>query len=452
MTDAILTDRLLGEAPVRSIDDYVARGGGEALAKALSLPPSEVAAVVKTSGLRGRGGAGFPTGGKWEGALREVELHPDTGIYLCCNAAEGEPATFKDRYLIRRNPYLLLEGITIAAHGCGAPEAYIAIKQSFEPEIERLTGALEEMQRHDLLGGIGMRMVGGPEEYLFGEETGMLEVLEGREPMPRLVPPYIEGLFATRSNPTITVANNVETLCNVVGIVRFGPEWFRALGTESSPGTMVFTLVGDVRRSGMYELPLGTPLRVLIEDLGGGVPEGHTLKAVVPGASHAVLTAAHLDTPLDFDAMRAVGSGLGSAGFTVYDDSACMVRVAHAFSRFLYVESCGQCNPCKLHSGDITSLLEQIDAGDADSRANDEIARLCAIVTDGQRCYLASAEQILIGSILRTFPDEFAEHLGRGCPRPRSIAIPKLTDFDEGAGRFEFDGRQMRKRPDWTYA
>jgi NADH:ubiquinone oxidoreductase subunit F (NADH-binding) len=247
------------------------------------------------------------------------------------------------------------------------------------------------------------------------------------------------------------VANNVESIFNVPQIVLNGPEWFRSVGTERSPGTMVFTLVGDVQRPGIYELPLGTPLRTLIYDYGGGPHPGHEIKVVLPGSSHAVVTPAHFDTPLDYDSMTEIGSGLGT-GFAVFDDTACMVRVAQVYLRFLHIESCGQCNPCKLHSASISGILARIDEGHGREDDVEEILRGSRMVTDGQRCYLATATSLLAQSMVRVFVGEFAAHLEHACSLPREIVLPKLVDFDESTGEFTYDLKYRLKRPDWTYA
>jgi NADH:ubiquinone oxidoreductase subunit F (NADH-binding) len=439
---------LLSDHPVATVEDYVAAGGGEALALVRERPGDEVTEEIRRSGLRGRGGAGFPTGIKW----RTVREDPCPIKYVACNAAEGEPGTFKDRWLLRMNPYQVLEGLAIATLAVGAGKAFIGIKAGFEREIGRLTGALEEMAARDILGEIPLEIVPGPDEYLFGEEKALLEVIEGNLPLPRIVPPFMEGLFREPGSPNPTVVNNVETLANVPHILRNGAEWFRSFGTERSPGTMLFTLSGDVRNPGVYELPLGYSLRDLVYAIGGGPTEGRELKVIVPGASSTVLLPEQLDTPLDFDAMRAVGSGLGSAGFVAYDDSACIVRVALAFSRFLYVESCAQCPACKHGTGQITGLLERLDRGDGAEMEVETILARCLTVTDGQRCALPTGESLLIQSAVQLFGPEFAQHFGRGCPRPREIEVPKFVDFDERSGRFLHDERYRRKQPDWTYA
>jgi NADH-quinone oxidoreductase subunit F len=436
------------DRPVSTLDDYLDAGGGEALAVAMKRRPEEVVEEVRRSGLRGRGGAGFPTGIKW----RTVREDPCPTKFVVCNAAEGEPGTFKDRWLLRMNPYQVLEGLAIAAHVVGAGKAFIGIKAEFEKETARLGGAMEEMASRDLLGTIPVELATGPDEYLFGEEKALLEVIEGNPPLPRIVPPFMEGLFREPGSPNPTVVNNVETLANVPHIVGKGADWFRSLGTDGSPGTMVFTLSGDVRHPGLYELPLGYSLRDLVYAVGGGPPPGRNLKAIFPGASSTVLLPEQLDTPLDFDAMKAVGSGLGSGGFVVYDESACIVRVTHAFSRFLYVESCAQCPACKHGTGQITELLERIDRGEGSDLEVETILARCLTVTDGQRCALPTGETLLVQSAVQVFGPEFVEHFGKGCPRPRDIAIPKIVDFDEAAGGFVYDGRYRRKQPDWTYA
>jgi NADH-quinone oxidoreductase subunit F len=311
---------------------------------------------------------------------------------------------------------------------------------------------MHEMVDRDLLGRIPIELVPGPDEYLFGEEKALLEVIEGNLPLPRIVPPWMEGLFRKPDSPNPTAVNNAETLANVPHIIREGAGWFRSFGTEDSPGTMLFTLTGDVRHPGVYELPLGLSLRELVYGLGGGPPEGRELKAVFPGASSTVISPEQLDTPLGFDPMRAVGTALGSGGFVVYDDSACIVRATLAFSRFLYVESCAQCPACKHGTGAITELLERIDRGDGSDDDVETILARALTVTDAQRCALPTGETLIAQSAVQVFGPEFAEHFGRGCPRPRDLPLPKILDFDEETGVFLYDERYRLKQPDWTYA
>jgi NADH-quinone oxidoreductase subunit F len=384
------------------------------------------------------------------------------------NAAEGEPGTFKDRRLMRDNPYQLVEGVAIAAFAIGATEAFIGLKASFTTEIDRLTQALAAMTAAGLAGDVPIQIVPGPEEYLLGEEKALLEVIEGKDPLPRLLPPYLHGLFSTapqmgwiptpiesghrgphESNPTLV--NNAETLSNVPWILARGPQWFRTLGTASSPGTVVATVVGDVVRPVVTEVEMGTRLSALLQGPAEGPLPGRTWKAVFSGVANPVLDASRFNLPMTYEDFTAHGSGLGAAGFIVYDDRACMVDVARLFSQFLAVESCGQCPPCKLGSAEITDRLERIERG---TGADEDIAHIgswLGQVTDGARCYLATEEREVVSSILRNFPEEFAEHLESGrCPRPRELVLPKIVELEDG--RVTYDESQARKRPDWTYA
>jgi NADH:ubiquinone oxidoreductase subunit F (NADH-binding) len=372
--------------------------------------------------------------------------------YVVCNAAEGEPGTFKDRFILRRNPYQVLEGLAIAAHAVGAARAIVAIKTQYTPEIDRLRRAVDEMQKADVLGPVPVQLVLGPDEYLFGEEKAMVEVIEGGDPLPRIFPPYQVGLFAKRDARNPTAVNNVETLAHVPNILCAGPERFRANGTEDSPGCTVFTVSGDVRRPGLYELPLGTPMRLLVHLVAGGPANGGRVKAVIPGASAGLLPGDRLDVPLDFESMRDAGSGLGSAGFVVYDDSACIVAAVLAYSRFLWIESCAQCPACKAGSDSITAALERIERGDGSTEDLEDIEAKCSTVSGGRRCALPLGEELLVRSALEAFGDEFRAHLGRRCRNPRELPVPKIADFDEDAGRFAYDERYPLKRPDWTYA
>ena len=451
---------LLPAEPITSLDAYLAtETGGLGLQAATRMGPGRVIDELGRSGLRGRGGGGFPTGRKWAG----VAGQPGSTRYVVANGAEGEPATFKDRALMRANPYQLVEGVLIAAFVMGASRAFIALKAAFEQEREAVTRAIAEMQEAGLGGDWELTVVAGPGEYLFGEEKALLEVIEGKPPLPRLLPPHEHGLFATvqmgweasapsaqagQSNPTLV--NNVETLSNVPHILALGAEWFRSMGTAGAPGNIVTTVVGDVVAPDVGEVELGTPLRRVIDAVGSGLGAGRSVKAVFSGVANPVVTADRLDTALDYDAFRAIGSGLGAAGFAVYDDTACMVEVARQFSRFLSVESCGQCPPCKRGSGEITDRLARIEAGTGTDRDVEEIGYWLDRVTDGNRCYLAVEEQQMVASVLTAFPEEFAAHLdGAGCPRPRPIPLPLITEL--GGGSVTYDERHYRKRPDWTF-
>jgi NADH-quinone oxidoreductase subunit F len=433
------------EHEASSFDEYLGAGGGRGLERALSIPPDQVIEEVSLSGLRGRGGAGFPTGRKWL-AVRSTGTGPR---YVVCNAAEGEPATFKDRLLIRRNPYRVLDGLGIAAHAVGAERAYLGLKESFTTEAEVLARALGEMEAAEAL-PVPVEILTGPDHYLLGEETGLLEVIEDREPLPRVARPYYLGLFAKPPDENPTVVNNVETFSHVSHILAEGPDWLREWGTEASPGTMLFTVAGDVEREGVFEAELGTPLAELLER-AGGVAGGRELKVVLPGASSTALVPAQLETPLAFETMAAIGSGLGSAGFAFYDETTCVAEVALLFCRFLHVESCAQCPPCKLNSGDVVEFLESLERGEGAGDLDVALARARS-ATDGQKCALPTGTSLLMQSLFLTFEREFRAHADSACPSPRGLVLPKITDWDEQAGRFTYDERYAKKRPDWTYA
>ena len=474
---------LLPESNVTSVAQWLDLGGGEGLRAARKLGAKATIEELTASGLRGRGGGGFPTGRKWSGVLGQPGPHR----YVVCNGAEGEPATFKDRTILRTNPYQVVEGVAIAAITLGARQAFFAIKDSFEWEGAALTEAINEMQEAGLAGEVPITVVRGPDEYLFGEEKAMLEVIEGRPPLPGLFPPYLHGLFATapqmgweastpgperpfergdrperpsergvepghggrdRSNPTLV--NNVETFANVAHVLGRGAGWFRSMGTGESPGNAVATVVGDVRHAGVGEVELGSPLSAAIDGIGGGVAQGRTIRAVFSGVANAVVTEEMIDTPLSYEAMTAAGTGLGALGYVVYDDTACMVEVAYQFSRFLFVESCGQCPPCKLGSEEITHRLNEVAAFRAGEEDIAVIGARLGNVTDGARCYLANEEQLVIRSILRSFPEDFAAHLEGRCPRSRhDLPLPKVVDIAGGVATYDL--RHRLKRPDWTY-
>ena len=452
---------LLGDEPISSLSEYKAVGGGEGFAVAVRYGPDEIIAELTASGLRGRGGGGFPTGRKWAGIRAAGPGHR----FAVCNAAEGEPGTFKDRALLRHNPYQVLEGLAIAAYAVGAQAAYVATKASYTREIERLETAIEEMRQDGSFGTTPVHLVQGPDEYLFGEEKALLEVIEGREPLPRWLPPYEHGLFATDiqagwesvasvagqdAEPNPTLVNNAETLANVPHILRLGAEAFRSAGTVESPGTIIATVVGDVQHPFVAEVDLGTPLSALLELAGGPFP-GRQLQAGFSGVANGVIVPDHFDVPVAYETLATVGSGLGSAGFMFYDDTACMVEVARALSRFLYVESCGQCRSCKFGCGEITRALEALGEGTGTEDDIGVIGARLRSVTDQVRCYLATEEQVLISSILEHFPEEFALHLeGRCSVPPRPILVPKIIDLTPGI--VTFDDRQERKQPDWTYS
>jgi NADH-quinone oxidoreductase subunit F len=458
-----MTPFLLPAAPITSLDAYLSTGtGGAGLEAAQRMGPSATIETVGAAGLRGRGGAGFPTGRKWAG----IAGQSGTRRYVVCNGAEGEPGTFKDRALVRANPYQIVEGLIIAAFAVGAEETFICLKATFEPEIAAVTRAVQEFQSAGICTDCVVNIVAGPEEYLFGEEKAMLEVIEGKPPLPRWFPPYEHGLFASgpqegwepgsaggrprSGGPNPTLVNNVETLANVPHILAQGSAWFRSMGTDGSPGTVVTTVVGDVVAPDVGEIEMGTPLGAVIDAVGSGVGDARSIKAVFSGVTNPVITAEHLDAVVSYEGLEAIGSAMGAAGFIVYDDTACMVDAAYRFSRFLYIESCGQCPPCKIGSGEITAHLERIETGAGDDSDIASIHAWLERVTDGNRCYLAVEERLVVSSLLRAFPDEFAEHLERGeCPRPGRRPLPKLVDLTDG--KAVYDESFWRKRPDWTY-
>ena len=354
----------------------------------------------------------------------------------------------------------------IAAFAVGAAEVYICIKASYTFELERVTRAVQEFQQAGICPDCTVNIIAGPDEYLFGEEKAMLEVIEGKPPLPRLFPPHEQGLFASspelgweatpvaigsrRDDPHPTLVNNVETLSNVPHILVGGADWFRSMGTAESPGTIVCTVVGDVVAPDVGEVELGTPLREVIAAVGSGLPDGRTVKAVFSGVANAVVTHADLDAPVSYEGLAGVGSGMGSAGFIVYDDTACMVDAAYRFSRFLSIESCGQCSPCKLGSAEITQCLQRIETGTGTDADLETMGGWLLRVTDGSRCYLASEERIVVSSILRAFPEEFADHIEhQRCPSSRHDPMPKLVELQNGHATY--DETFWRKRADWTY-
>ena len=437
---------LLPDEPVASLDAYLNAGGGEGLAAATAMSRGDVIAAVAASGLRGRGGAGFPTGRKWSSIVQAAE-EAGSSVALVCNGAEGEPGTFKDRALMRRTPYRILEGLLIARHAVDARRTILATKARYGVEAERLARARDEMAAAGWDGAADIEIVLGPDEYLYGEETALLEVLEGKLPFPRILPPYMVGLHGTMQQPNPTLANNIETLCHVVTVLTDGADAFRAQGTSESPGSMIFTVLGDVANAGVYELPLGTPLRTLLVDIAGA----RDFKAAYSGTSNSVITTDMLDLPLTFDDFSAAGTGLGSGGFVVYDSTRCIVQVAATLSRFLAVESCGQCPPCKLHGVAIHDLLERLCREGGDDSDLIDLANRCQSVTDQNRCYLPVGHALVVRSALDAFRSEFTDRLKGSCQHD-DVPLPKITDIDDDTGAVILDETYDRKRLDWSYA
>jgi len=397
------------------IDAYRKEGGYRALEKVLRQnKPLEVIEEIKRSGLRGRGGAGFPTGRKWE----MVATHREPERYLVCNAGEHEPGTYKDRHLLRHNPHQLLEGIAIGAFTIGAKESFIFMNGAFAEEIELVKQAIHDAQRQGFLGsnilGAGfscdIQIFIGPDTYVAGEETALLEAMQGREAKPKHKPPFYPTVYGLYGKPT--VVNNVETLSNIPHILSHGAEWFRSFGTKTCPGMMLFSISGDVNRPGVYELPLGIPLRKLIDDYGGGIKEGRVLKAVYPGGpSQAFLMPKDLDVPMDFDSLKAAGSGLGSAGVIVLDDTNCMVEQTMKFCNFFKDESCGQCPPCKMGTRYLHQILEKIEAGHGKPEDLQTLQQLSGFVKGRGDCTVITGAAVAVECSLRHFPDEFEAHI-----------------------------------------
>jgi NADH:ubiquinone oxidoreductase subunit F (NADH-binding) len=434
---------LLPTHPYQSWKEYLAAVGGDPMERALSLSPAQILEELKRSGLRGRGGAGFPTGVKWS----SVASHPCRTRHAVCNAAEGEPGTFKDRWLIRHNPYAVLAGLLIGAHVVGARKAYLALKASFTVEIARLRAALDEMRPE-----IPVEIVEGPEEYLFGEEKALLNVIEGIGPLPREAhsPPYEVGLFATPGSPNPALVNNAETYAHVASIVLHGGASFRKLGTDDTPGTVLYTLSGDLARPGVYEAEPKLTVRELLEQLGHGPRPGRSWKALLSGVSTGVLLPDRFDTVADFGHMQLAGSGLGSAGFVLFDDETWMPRVAQAMARFLYVESCNQCSACKTGLGTASSAIDELFDPQLATPDDPERALVGAThAPQGNRCYLPVQGSILIPSLFAKFSSEFDEQLAHPARGSREVLVPKIVDFDGTS--FTYDEHQPFKQPDWTY-
>jgi NADH:ubiquinone oxidoreductase subunit F (NADH-binding) len=449
---------LLPNEAVSTIDEYLAAGGGAGITAARRLGPDATLEEITASGLRGRGGGGFLTGAKWS----SVRAAGGGRHYVVANGAEGEPATFKDRMLMRRDPYRIIEGAAIAALVVGAGEVFVATKRSFATESAALRRAAVELGRSGLLRELEVVIVEGPDEYLFGEEKALLEVIEGREPLPRLLPPWQHGLFATApaggweaevitgqgdSNPT--VVNNVETMATAAHVLARGADWFRSMGTPQSPGTILATVVGDVVRPGVFEVELGIPLIELLARAGGPLP-GHEWRAALSGVANAVLPASDFDVPLTYEDLAGRGSGLGAAGFVLYDDRTDMLSVARELSRFLAVESCGQCPPCKEGCMQITERLLAIELGSGNDSDLGEVQAWLRRVTDANRCYLGTQEQVVVSSILRRFPEDVAAHLEGTAPPLRPVLVPLVKDILDD-GTVIYDQRHARKRPDWSF-
>ncbi|MHB8433701.1 MAG: NADH-quinone oxidoreductase subunit NuoF [Candidatus Tyrphobacter sp.] len=407
----VLTEGI-GEVDLRSIDVYRKRGGYEQWTRALaSLTPEQVMEYADKSGLRGRGGAGFPTGRKWS-FLPKV----DKPRYLVCNSDEAEPGTFKDRMLIENVPHLVLEGMLLGAYGIGSHHAFIYIRGEFKEGYRVFTRALEEARAAGFVGknvrGSGydleVTVHRGAGAYICGEETALLNSLEGKRGEPRLKPPFpaVEGLYGMP-----TVVNNVETLAYLVPILARGWEWFAAVGTERSKGYKIVSVSGHVQRPGNYEVPLGTPVRELME-LAGGLRSGRTLKAIQPGGgSSACIFEEQLDLPYDYESLAKAGTMLGSGAMVVFDDTTDFVKAAYNLVRFFAHESCGQCTPCREGGHWLELVLERFVEGRGLRGDIDMLHRVSASITGINLCPLGDSIEPFLKSVLNRFPEEFEARL-----------------------------------------
>ena len=402
------------------IEEYIAAGGYEALGKALTeMSPDEVIEEIKRSGLRGRGGAGFPTGVKWE----LVRKAPGSEKYVICNADEGDPGAFMDRAILEGDPHAVLEGMAIAAYAVGAKRGYIYVRAEYPLAIQRLKRAISQAREYGLLGDdifesgfsfdVELRMGAGA--FVCGEETALIASIEGRRGEPRPRPPYPaqSGLWG---KPTLI--NNVETFANVRHIILKGADWFSAIGTETSKGTKVFALAGQVKNTGLVEVPMGITLRELIFEVGGGVPKGQKFKAVqIGGPSGGCLPEELLDVPVDYESLREHGAIMGSGGVIVLDDSACMVNVAKFFLQFTADESCGKCTPCRVGTQMMLEILNRITEGEGTEEDLARLEELAQLVKSASLCGLGQTAPNPVLSTLRYFRDEYLAHIREGaCP------------------------------------
>lgn len=466
------TNHLIGDDPIASFRAHrLDCRGGEAFTVARSMDPWEVIALIEQSGLRGRGGAGFPTGTKWR-TVRDYSSDVLTTTVVV-NAAEGEPGTFKDRTILEHNPYLVLEGALIAAHAVDATEVIIATKAEFRDLVRKLHGAIAEITEAGWADGIDLTVVEGPDEYLYGEETALLEVIDGRPPFPRITPPYRRGvteIVETDADVTSgsglsahvekadthhstdmppTLVNNVETLANVPRILCEGIAAFRSEGTERSPGSVLCTITGHVRTPRVAEIELGTTLREAIEIVGGGADPGRKLIAALPGVTGSIIPEDRFDIPLTYEDMSAAGYGLGSAGFYILDDSVDPVSVVAGASRFLAVESCGQCTPCKVDGLRLADLLERISRSEATDADLVELRHRATTVSDGARCSLGRQHEAVVQGLLDTFGPVVDAHVHGQMGGVEPTLVAELRDV--GDGSVVLNERQADKLPDWTY-
>jgi bidirectional [NiFe] hydrogenase diaphorase subunit len=423
-----------GQIDPEQIDDYIAAGGYQALNYALhDLTPAQVIDEISQSGLRGRGGAGYPTGLKWA----TVAKSSVTRRFVVCNGDEGDPGAFMDRSILESDPHLVLEGMAIAAYAVGATQGYLYVRGEYPLAIQRLNRAILQAKKYGLLGTqiadtnvqFQLEVRIGAGAFVCGEETALIASIEGRRGQPRSRPPYPaeHGLWG---HPTLI--NNVETFANIVPIISKGAEWYRSIGTATSKGTKVFALTGAIQHNGLIEVPMGMTLRTIIEELGGGVPAGHTVKAVQTGGpSGGCIPAALFDTPVDYESLAAVGSMMGSGGMVVLDDTTNMVELARFYMEFCMDESCGACVPCRVGTVQMHQLLSKIRAGHATQADLDLLRELCQLVRETSLCGLGQSAPNPVISTLRYFEAEYQAQIDESATNTQIVSeVPYASNND----------------------
>jgi NADP-reducing hydrogenase subunit HndC len=412
--------RNCGVIDPENIDEYIAQDGYQALGMCLTeYTPDQVVGIISASGLRGRGGAGFPTGTKW----RLARQNASDQKYVCCNADEGDPGAFMDRSVLEGDPHVIVEAMAIAGYAIGANQGYVYVRAEYPIAVKRLGIAIGQARENGLLGkdilgsgfdfDLDIRLGAGA--FVCGEETALMTSIEGKRGEPRPRPPFPaqKGVFA---EPTIL--NNVETYANVPRIILMGSEWFSSMGTEKSKGTKVFALGGKINNTGLVEIPMGTTLREIIEEIGGGIPDGKKFKAAQTGGpSGGCIPASKMDVPIDYDNLTAIGSMMGSGGLIVMDEDNCMVDIAKFFLDFTVDESCGKCSPCRIGTRRMLEILEKITEGKAELSDLDTLEELCNHVHMNSLCGLGQTAPNPVLSTLRYFKDEYLAHVvDKRCP------------------------------------
>ena len=414
-----------------NIDEYIAFDGYKALEKVLfNMTPDEVIDVVSASGLRGRGGAGFPTGKKW--SLTKAAKGDQK--YVVCNADEGDPGAFMDRSILEGDPHCVLEAMMIAGYAIGANHGYIYVRAEYPIAVHRFQKAIDQAKEYGILGkniwnsgfDFECEVRLGAGAFVCGEETALLESIEGRRGQPRLKPPYPanEGLFG---KPTLI--NNVETYANITKIILNGAEWYSSIGTENSKGTKVFALGGNVNNIGLVEVPMGVTLREIVFDIGGGIPNGRKFKAAQTGGpSGGCITEEHLDTPIDYESLKAIGSMMGSGGLIIMDDSKCMVNLAKFYLGFTVDESCGKCTPCRIGTKRLLEILDKITEGKGEEGDIEKLERLCSNIQKASVCGLGQTAPNPVLSTIKYFREEYREHIDhKECRAGECKALMKVT-------------------------